>query len=105
MSAVDVAKLWELLPSRETLDAVDDDLLSGRRPCPLYVTINDVRALHKALDALAASERDAKRYRWLRDSENYPDFDWWMNDLTAAETAEQFDAAIDAAMPQEPNHE
>lgn len=35
------------LPSLETLDAVDDDLRSGTRPCPLHkLTINDVRLLH-----------------------------------------------------------
>lgn len=43
-------KLLEKLPSLATLDAVDDDERSGRRPCPLNnFTIADVRTLHAAL--------------------------------------------------------
>lgn len=40
---------------------------------------------------------DTARYRWLRDADNYPDHDWWANELGTTETGDQFDAAIDAA--------
>lgn len=42
--------------------------------------------------------RDALRYRWLREPTNYPDHDWWANELAMTDTAEQFDTAIDTAI-------
>lgn len=48
----DLMKLVEKLPDFATLDAVDDDAHSGRRPCPLEnFTIADVRLLRAALTA------------------------------------------------------
>lgn len=38
-----------LLPSIETLDALEDDARSGRRPLQMTVTIRQARALHAAL--------------------------------------------------------
>ena len=54
-------RLLEKLPSNATLDAVDDDAMSGRRPCPLdNFTLNDVREL-RAL--LSAQEPTAEHWR------------------------------------------
>ena len=46
----ELADLIAKLPSLKTLDAVDDDLRRGTRPCPLNnLTINDVKLIHRAL--------------------------------------------------------
>lgn len=48
-------ELRALLPSLKTLELIDDDAMSGCRPCPLNnLTIADVRKLHAALSPPAA---------------------------------------------------
>ena len=42
--------------------------------------------------------RDAARYRWLRDPDNYPTWSWWSDVLGACDDGQSFDYAIDAAM-------
>lgn len=41
-----------------------------------------------------AAEADAARYEWLRDWKNYPDHDWWSNELSRTTVPKDFDAAI-----------
>lgn len=50
---------------------------------------------------MASLQRDAERYRWLRDMDNYPNTGFW-NML--GDTCEPFemDEAIDAAMSDKP---
>lgn len=52
---------------------------------------------------LAAAEKDAARYRWLCNPENYPHESWWSEHIDTAQTPEQMNRAIDAAI--EASHE
>lgn len=81
---------------------------SGRRPMlaalgAIWPSIVEATQSHdaEAAQAQAQDAKDAARYQWLRDDRNYPDRDWWTNELEAAVTPDQFDNAIDAAMAKE----
>jgi hypothetical protein len=59
----ELADLVAKLPSLKTLDAVDDDLRRGTRPCPLNnLTISDVKLLHRALSTATPA------VEWLEDA-------------------------------------
>lgn len=54
-------ELLAKLPSLQTLDAIDNDERSGRRPCPLNsLTIAEVRDLIAALSSAAEAKYDRK---------------------------------------------
>ena len=60
-------ELLKVLPDTATLDAVDDDQFSGRRPCPIVFTIAQVRELRALLadgrgEGVEAREQIAVHY-------------------------------------------
>ncbi len=77
---------------REALEIGRDCAWAERHEKAIYAALAALNKLEAQPDTDAA---DARRYRWLRDKTEGISSEWWVM------RADEFDAAIDAAMKEE----
>jgi len=94
--AAALPRLATVTSERDALEACLQSACEEFDPQPQYGEL--AGRIEEIKAKLEAAERDAQRYRWLRNGDNYPSDDWWGRSLDTASTPERMDAAIDAAM-------
>lgn len=57
-----------------------------------------VNSMISILDQLEAAQKDAARYRWIRETYSEDGIEFWPDSVAFADTEEKLDAAIDAVM-------
>lgn len=67
-----LAILLKKCPDQQSLDAIDDDEMSGRRHCPVTYTISDLREARKVMETLSRDELLRVRAAALRTQYNDP---------------------------------